>query len=100
MYYIVFPWSDKQADIYTQVHPYTQIALGLLTSAAQVRLLVGKDMHLTWLSGDHCASELRQLGLRSTFKDSKCLCVPSSRGYQGQPGYDEGYTGAHRSGSQ
>ena len=29
-------WSDKQDDIYTQVHPYTQMALGLLTGAAQV----------------------------------------------------------------
>ena len=32
----VVPWSDKQADIYPQVHPCTQMALGLLTGAAQV----------------------------------------------------------------
>jgi len=34
-------------------------------------------MHLTSLSGDHQASEPRQLGLQPTFKDSKRLRVPT-----------------------
>ena len=34
-------------------------------------------MHLTSLSGDHQASEPRQLGLQPTFKNSKCLRVPT-----------------------
>jgi len=40
--FLAFLWCHNQIDIVMQIHPYAKAALGLLTSAAQVRLLLAE----------------------------------------------------------
>ena len=47
MYDFSLTWRNGRADICTQIHPYARMALGILTSAAQVCLLVANGTHLT-----------------------------------------------------
>jgi len=70
--------AQRWADVCTQIHPYTQMALGILTSAAQVCLLVANGTHLTPFSlGDHYASEPRPIDLRLASTSTNRLRVPS-----------------------
>jgi len=69
-----FSRRNGRADVCMQIHPYTQMALGILTSAAQVCLLVVNGTHLTPSSlGDHHASEPRPIDLRLASKSANCL---------------------------
>jgi len=47
--YVFLYSAQRWADVCTQIHPYAQMALGILTSAAQACLLVANGTHLTIL---------------------------------------------------
>ena len=53
-----FTRPNGWADVCMQIHPHAEMALGILTSAAQVCLLFANGTHLTPFSlVDHYASE-------------------------------------------
>ena len=68
-----FSRRNGWADVCAQIHPYAQMALGILTSAAQVCLAVANGTDLTPSSSvDHYTSEPRP-NLRLAFKNTKRL---------------------------